>query len=284
MRRGARTHTRLYSHVDAGILRARVNPHARTGGWWAGFPINKPSYAAARCAGSSTSAWCSSPGKGASASRPSRRHLGVLGARRGRRTVVAELSSQDRDPAAVRARRRALRRGRDRARPVHDLDRSRPRDGRVPPRQGRRRRAHARLEPAVPCLHDGDPRDARAAEHRQGLGAVAVPAPNRWRRAVRPRDLRRAGDRARRRAAEDAPDVLGDRARRPDRASGAPDREDDLEPQVHRGRRGRDARGDAGQRDAVAARRARARTGSSSTSPSSTRSTRCGSTSARSSS
>ncbi len=70
--------------------------------------------------------------------------LGLLAARRGRRTVVAELASQERVQRTFDRSGRALPRARARARAVHDLDRPPARDGRVPARQARSTRTTAR--------------------------------------------------------------------------------------------------------------------------------------------
>ena len=105
--------------------------------------------------------------------------LGTVAARSGLRTLVAELASQERVQRVFEQPGGALRGGRARARAVHDLSRSRARDGRVPQREDRRRRAGARRQPAVPRVRDGDAGDAGAAQHRQGVGARAVRAAHR---------------------------------------------------------------------------------------------------------
>jgi anion-transporting ArsA/GET3 family ATPase len=83
MRRG--THTRLYSQVGAGILRVRVNPHVSRCGLPCG-PV--PGLLDKRLVFVT--------GKGGVGKSTVAAVLGMLGARRGLRTVVAELSGQDR--------------------------------------------------------------------------------------------------------------------------------------------------------------------------------------------
>ena len=90
MRRG--THTRLYSHVGAGILRARVNPHLPSG-------EALGSAAGLRCGpvpGLLDKRLVFVTGKGGVGKSTIAAVLGMLGARHGRRTIVAELSGQDR--------------------------------------------------------------------------------------------------------------------------------------------------------------------------------------------
>ncbi len=116
--------------------------------------------------------------------------LGLLAARRGLRTIVAELASQERVQGLFgedERERESVPRARARPRAVHDLDRPPAGDGGVPARQGRTVRAGPRLEPPVPGLRDGHPGDARAAQHRQGVGAraaataaPAAPLPTTW--------------------------------------------------------------------------------------------------------
>ena len=182
------THTRLYSHASGEILRLGA---ASLG--------HRPARSIFLCRAR------------ASRSTPDLRH------RQGRRRQVdrrhrarparrAPRTAHDRRRAGqpgARPRRRFEHAGRDvrggragRA-AVHDLDRSPARDGGVPARQDRRRRAGAGLEPAVSGLRDGHAGHARAAEHRQGVGAGAVRAPHQRRRRLRPGDRRLAGRRPR---------------------------------------------------------------------------------------
>ena len=145
--------------------------------------------------------------------------LGLLAARRGRRTIVAELAGEP--PAAGvrsdghRFEETPLRRA------VHDLDRPRARDGGIPARQDRTGRSRARAHAAVPGAGDGDSRHAGAAVGREGLGARAARAADPRRRSARPRHRRRARDRPRDRPAPHAADVRRDRTGRPDRHQGA---------------------------------------------------------------
>ena len=101
-------------------------------------------------------------------------------------------------------------------------------------------------------VRDGDAGDARAAQHRQGLGAGAAPAPDARRRrpttsssSTRPPTGHGVG------ILRTPQHVRRDRPGRSDRPPGPQDRRDDRRSRVHgRGRR-HDRRGDAGQRDAV---------------------------------
>ena len=125
--------------------------------------------------------------------------LGLLGARSGLRTIVAELASQDRVGQSVRAGRGDLRGGRARRRAVHDLDRPRARDGGVPARQDRHRsarrsaraacstRSRWRRRECASCC-----RSARSGSWRSCNGATER------RRRLRPRDRRLARGRPRR--------------------------------------------------------------------------------------
>ena len=179
--------------------------------------------------------------------------LGVAAARRGLRTIVAEVARPRRRLARARRRGGAPRpRGRAAVRRPPHVDRPRGRDARVPRRPAALaapgRRAHR--QPRVRLPRGGDARAARAADDRQGLGARAGGPPHAGRAAVRPRDPRRAGHRTRRRRALGAAHVRPHRAGGPDRAPGPYDRRAGHRPGADRRRRRRPARGAAGQRDA----------------------------------
>ena len=192
----------------------------------------------------------------------------------GKSTVAAALGAARRPPRAAHDARRGRRPGprRTRARwaarrlrgahartgPVHDLDRSRARAGGVPARAaaGARDGRIAGLEPHVPVLRRGHAGDARAAHDGQGVGARAARAAHRGRGSVRSGDRRRAGHRARSGRAARAGHLRPGRARGADRTPGRDHRARDRRPPPHRRRRRHPGGGDAGLRDAVAARRA----------------------------
>ena len=185
--------------------------------------------------------------------------LGVLAARSGLRTIVAELAAQDRVRQSF---------GQD-GEVFHELklgenlftisvDPQHAMDEYLRVKTGTGRPG-ARLKPPLPGLRDGHARDARAAEHGQGVGALPARAPHRGCRYLRPGDRRFAGRRTRRRHPAHAPDLRRDRPRGTHRPPGAGDRGHDRRPELHRHPRRDHGRGDAGQRDPVAARRARRR-------------------------
>ena len=102
--------------------------------------------------------------------------LGLLAARQGRRTIVAELAGQERvqrtfDHRAEHFAEVELAPGlfTISVDPQHAMEEYlRVKAGAL---------GHAlSAEQAVPGVRDGDARDARAAQHRQGLGARAAPA------------------------------------------------------------------------------------------------------------
>ena len=123
--------------------------------------------------------------------------LGIAAARRGRRTIVAELTGQDRIARAFGGEDSRLHRGGDRRRPVDDLDRPPARARGVPARcrSGEGDGRPAVGQSRVPVLRGGDAGNARAGDHGQGVGARAARAPHEGRDALRPRDRRRARDR-----------------------------------------------------------------------------------------
>ncbi len=96
-----------------------------------------------------------------------------------------------------------------------------------------------------------------ARDDRQDLGARARGPQGQAGPQLRPRDRRRAGDRARRRVPADAADVRQRRPRRADPPADGDPRQVHPQPQAHRDRGRHPAGGDAGQRDGEA----RARSG-----------------------
>ncbi len=150
------------------------------------------------------------------------------------RGVAARAAHARRGAQRPGARRRDVRRaggarrgGRARrGRPPRDLGRHGGGARGVPARARRPGRRPAVRLARVPHARRGDAGDARAADGRQGVGAVAGSAPHQRRRQppVRPRDRRRPRDRPRARRAALPRDVRGDRARRADREPGPHDR------------------------------------------------------------
>ena len=179
--------------------------------------------------------------------------LGLVAARRGLRTIVAEVAARDDVSSAL---------GRD---DDHDDTEGRLGDGlhhiSIDPQSALEEYLLERL-PARPLadllgrsrlfglLRRRDAGDARAADRRQGLGAGPGRAPHAGRPPVRPRRPRRARDGPRGRDPGGPADLRRDRAGGPDPSPGPYDRRDALRPGPDRRRRRGPARGDAGQRGA----------------------------------
>ena len=110
--------------------------------------------------------------------------LGMLAARRGQRTIVAELASQERV-------RRAFDQQGERFEEIElvpglftiSIDPQLAMEEYLQVKTGSVGQI-ARLEPAVPRVRDGHTGNARAAEHGQGVGAGPARAPDHRRRPV----------------------------------------------------------------------------------------------------
>ena len=122
--------------------------------------------------------------------------LGLLAARRGRRTVVVEVAEQERLAGLFGRARRGPPRGRARARPVRGLDRARARHGGVAAPPAASPGALAGLlggSRIFQLPHRGRARGERAGDDRQGLGPRSARAPHRRLGVRRRRDRGRAG-------------------------------------------------------------------------------------------
>ena len=110
--------------------------------------------------------------------------LGLLAARRGLRTIVAELASQERIQGLFDAEREQFREV-ELEPGLFTIS--------IDPQQAMEEYLRVKagplgqvlgVEPPVPSVRDGHAGDARAAQHRQGVGARAARPPDQRRRAL----------------------------------------------------------------------------------------------------